>query len=227
MKGINILIVEDEKKIADSLQQGLSEFGAYTVTSSDGNDALQLFREQIFHVVLLDVNLPGMNGTDLCRAIRAINLEVPVIMLTAFSSVEDKIMGFDAGADDYIVKPFDFRELVIRIRALLKRANLDPGIGLVLSAGDLVMRLDNRTVTRGDKPVSLTVKEFQLLEYFLRNKNKVLTRANIALHVWGIDFDSGTNIIDVYVNYLRKKVDKNFEHPLIHTQVGVGYTLKE
>lgn len=168
-----------------------------------------------------------MNGYELCAAIRTIDPAVPVVMLTAMSTMEDKIQGFDAGADDYILKPFDFRELLIRIRALLKRLHNNLVTAPVLKAGDLIMNLDSKTVARDGKPIQLTVKEFQLLEYFLRNKNKVLSRADIALNVWDIDFDSGTNVIDVYVNYLRKKIDKNFDQPLIHTQVGMGYMLKD
>lgn len=227
MTGIHVLIVEDEKKIADSLSQGLTENGATTAVAGDGITALELFRNNNFQLVILDINLPGMNGYEVCREVRAIDASVPVVMLTAYSSVEDKIGGFDAGADDYIIKPFDFRELIIRIRTLLKRIYNYAAHGGVLKAGDLVMNLDAKTVTRDNKPVSLTLKEFQLLEYMLRNKNRVLSRADIALNVWGIDFDSGTNVIDVYVNYLRKKIDKNFDQPLLHTQVGMGYILKD
>ena len=227
MTGINILIVEDEKKIADSLKQGLSEKGFYTQVAYDSNVGLKLFRHGIFGLVILDINLPGMNGYELCKAIRNINPQVPVMMLTAMSAVEDKIEGFDAGADDYIIKPFDFRELLVRIRALLKRIHSTVISGIQLKADDLVMNFDTKEVIRKGKSIFLTAKEFQLLEYFLRNKNRVLSRADIALNVWDIDFDSGTNVIDVYVNYLRKKIDKDFEIPLIHTQVGMGYVLKD
>lgn len=227
MTGISILVVEDEKKIAASLRQGLAENGAAVEVAHDGNTGLQLFTSRSFQLVVLDINLPGMNGYELCAAIRTIDPAVPVVMLTAMSTMEDKIQGFDAGADDYILKPFDFRELLIRIRALLKRLHNNLVTAPVLKAGDLIMNLDSKTVARDGKPIQLTVKEFQLLEYFLRNKNKVLSRADIALNVWDIDFDSGTNVIDVYVNYLRKKIDKNFDQPLIHTQVGMGYMLKD
>jgi two-component system, OmpR family, copper resistance phosphate regulon response regulator CusR len=227
MTGINILIVEDEQKIADSLKQGLSENGFYTQVAYDGNVGLKLFRHGIFGLVILDINLPGLNGYELCKTIRKIDPEVPVIMLTAMSAVEDKIEGFDVGADDYIIKPFDFREVIVRVRALLKRIHSTVATGVQLKAGDLVMNLDTKEVVRDNKPIYLTAKEFQLLEYLLRNKNRVLSRADIALNVWDIDFDSGTNVIDVYVNYLRKKIDKNFETPLIQTQVGMGYVLKD
>ena len=227
MTGINILIVEDEQKIADSLRQGLSENGFYTQVAYDGLVGLRLFKHGIFNLVLLDINLPGINGYELCKTIREIDPKVPVMMLTAMSAVEDKIEGFDVGADDYIIKPFDFRELLVRIRALLKRIHTTVATGVKLKAGDLVMNLDTKEVIREEKPILLTAKEFQLLEYLLRNKNRVLSRADIALNVWDIDFDSRTNVIDVYVNYLRKKIDKDFEIPLIHTQVGMGYILKD
>lgn len=224
---INILIVEDEKKIADSLKQGLTENSFQAEVAYDGVMGWKLFRNQPFDLVILDINLPGMNGYELCKAIRSANAAIPVVMLTAMSAVDDKIEGFDAGADDYIIKPFDFRELLVRIRALLKRIHSTVATGTLLKAGDLVMNLDSKEVTRGEQTISLTAKEFQLLEYLLRNKNRVVSRADIALRVWDIDFDTRTNVIDVYVNYLRKKIDKGFDEPLIHTQVGMGYILKD
>lgn len=227
MTDISILIAEDEKKIADALRQGLEENGFLVQLAYDGDLALKLFRSSEFQLVIADINLPGMNGYELCKSIRNLAPAVPVIMLTAMSSVEDKIEGFDAGADDYIVKPFDFRELLIRIRALLKRLHNTVPTGTLLLAGDLQMNLDSKQVTRAGKEVQLTAKEFQLLEYMLRNKNRVLSRADIALQVWDVDFDTRTNVIDVYVNYLRKKIDKGFDQPLIHTQVGMGYVLKD
>ncbi len=227
LQDIHILIVEDEKKIADSLKQGLSENSFYADAAYDGAIGLKMFRNNPYNLVILDINLPGMNGYDLCKAIRAINPDVPVVMLTSMSAVEDKIEGFDAGADDYIIKPFDFRELLVRVRALLKRIHSTVATGTLLKAGDLVMNLDSKEVTRDSQVISLTAKEFQLLEYLLRNKNRVLSRSDIALQVWDIDFDTRTNVIDVYVNYLRKKIDKGFDEPLIHTQVGMGYILKD
>ncbi|MBL7709766.1 MAG: response regulator transcription factor [Chitinophagaceae bacterium] len=224
---INILIVEDEKKIADSLKQGLTENSFQAEVAYDGIMGWKMFRNQPFDLVILDINLPGMNGYELCKAIRSANAAIPVVMLTAMSAVDDKIEGFDAGADDYIIKPFDFRELLVRIRALLKRIHTTVATGTLLKAGDLVMNLDSKEVTRNEQVISLTAKEFQLLEYLLRNKNRVVSRADIALQVWDIDFDTRTNVIDVYVNYLRKKIDKGFDEPLIHTQVGMGYILKD
>ena len=201
MQDIQILIVEDEKKIADSLSQGLRENSFQTQVAYDGNLGLSLFKGGVFQLVILDINLPRLN--------------------------DNKIEGFDAGADDYILKPFDFRELLVRVRALLKRSHSTVSTGVSLRAGELIMNLDSKEVSREGQSILLTAKEFQLLEYFLRNKNRVLSRADIALNVWDIDFDSGTNVIDVYVNYLRKKIDKDFTSPLIHTQIGMGYILKD
>jgi two-component system, OmpR family, copper resistance phosphate regulon response regulator CusR len=227
MEEIKILLVEDEKKIAESLKKGLSEQHYHIEVAYDGIIGKKLFESYPFDMIILDINLPGMNGYDLCREIRKKSEQIPVIMLTALSATDDKIEGFDAGADDYIVKPFDFKELLVRIRALLKRIYQTVPAGNMLKVADLVMNLDSKEVTRADVPISLTTKEFQLLEYLVRNKNRVVSRADIALNVWDIDFDTKTNVIDVYVNFLRKKVDKEFDAKLIHTQVGMGYILKE
>ena len=227
MEEIKILLVEDEKKIAESLKKGLTEQHYHVEVAFDGIIGKKLFETFPFDLIILDINLPGMNGYDLCREIRKKSEQIPVIMLTALSATDDKIEGFDAGADDYIVKPFDFKELLVRIRALLKRINQNMPSGNMLKVADLVMNLDSKEVTRAEVPISLTTKEFQLLEYLVRNKNRVVSRADIALNVWDIDFDTKTNVIDVYVNFLRKKVDKDFESKLIHTQVGMGYILKE
>lgn len=227
MEEIKILLVEDEKKIAESLKKGLTEQHYHVEVAYDGIIGKKIFETFPFDLIILDINLPGMNGYDLCREIRKKSEQIPVIMLTALSATDDKIEGFDAGADDYIVKPFDFKELLVRIRALLKRINQNMPTGNMLKVADLVMNLDSKEVTRAEVPISLTTKEFQLLEYLVRNKNRVVSRADIALNVWDIDFDTKTNVIDVYVNFLRKKVDKDFESKLIHTQVGMGYILKE
>ncbi|HYH16777.1 MAG TPA: response regulator transcription factor, partial [Flavisolibacter sp.] len=162
------------------------------------------------------------------KRIRNENQHIPIIMLTALSGLSDKVEGYDAGADDYMIKPFEFKELLLKIRALLKRTmNQNLPVGTLLKAADLEMNLDSKEVKRGDKVINLTAKEFQLLEYLLRNKNRVVSRADIAINVWDIDFDTNTNVIDVYISYLRNKVDKNFSTKLIQTQVGMGYTLKE
>jgi DNA-binding response OmpR family regulator len=169
-----------------------------------------------------------MNGYELCKLIRQKDPHIPVVMLTALSSLNDKIEGYDAGADDYIIKPFEFKELLMKIRVLLKRTMTQAiPAGHYIKAGDLEMNLDSKEVKRGDTVINLTAKEFQLLEYLMRNKNRVVSRADIAINVWDIDFDTNTNVIDVYINYVRNKVDKPFEHKLIQTQVGMGYILKE
>lgn len=224
---LKILLAEDEKKIAEILRKGLTEQHFYVDVAYDGLVAQKVFHAHRFDLVILDINLPSMNGYDLCRHIRMINEKMPVIMLTAMNSIDDKIQGFEAGADDYIIKPFDFQELLVRIRALLKRIHQQVPSGNILKVGDLVMNLENKEVFRSGRKISLTAKEFQLLEYLVRNRNRVVSRADIALNVWDIDFDTKTNVIDVYVNFLRKKLDKEFPTKLIHTQVGMGYILKD
>jgi two-component system copper resistance phosphate regulon response regulator CusR len=228
MADIKILLVEDEKKIAETLRKGLSEQHYDVDIAYDGLAGKKLFDSNTYDLAILDINLPLMNGYELARYIRGYNEQILVIMLTAMNTTEDKIEGFEAGADDYIVKPFDFQELLVRIRALLKRLHQQPLPGMnVLKVGDLVMNLDSKEVSREGRAIPLTAKEFQLLEYFIRNKNKVVSRIDIAMNVWDIDFDTKTNVIDVYVNFLRKKIEKDFSSKLIYTQVGMGYVLKE
>jgi DNA-binding response OmpR family regulator len=227
MEEIRILLVEDEKKIAEALKKGLTENQYHVEVAYDGLVGQKLFYSHVFDLTILDINLPGISGYDLCKEIRSKNQQIPIMMLTALNGIDDKIEGFDAGADDYIVKPFDFKELLVRIRALLKRLRQNVPVGNILSIADLVMNLDSKEVTRNGNPIILTAKEFQLLEYLVKNKNRVVSRADIALNVWDIDFDTKTNVIDVYVTFLRKKVDRDYPNKLIHTQVGMGYILKE
>lgn len=223
-----ILIIEDEKKIADTLRMGLSEYGYYAEVAYDGIIGKRLLLTKTYDLIILDINLPGVNGYDLCKMIRVHNAALPIIMLTSMNTLNDKIEGYNAGADDYLVKPFEFRELIMKIRALLKRTLSEHlPIGNMLRASGLEMNLDSKEVIRDGQKINLTAKEFQLLEYFLRNKNRVLSRADIAVNVWEIDFQSNTNVIDVYVNYLRNKIDKKFSEKLIQTHVGMGYILKE
>jgi len=228
MEERKILIVEDEKKIATTLKKGLTENGYHVDLAFDGLIGKRLFESNSYDLLILDINLPGMNGYELCKIIRNTNQHIPIIMLTAMNTTEDKIEGFDNGTDDYIIKPFEFKELLVRIRALLKRTmNQQLPTGNILKVADLEMNLDTKEVKRADQPITLTAKEFQLLEYFMRNRNRVLSRADIAERVWEIDFDTQTNVIDVYVNYLRNKIDRKFDTRLIHTQVGMGYIMKE
>ena len=228
MEERKILIVEDEQKIADTLKFGLSEHGYYVEVSYNGKIGQRIFDAHNFDLVILDINLPGLNGYDLCKYMRRHNPSIPIIMLTSMGTLNDKVEGYDSGADDYLVKPFEFKELLLKIRVLLKRTMKQhlPS-GNILRAADLELNLDSMEVVRNNKKISLTAKELQLLEFLLRNKNRVVSRADIAINVWDMSFDSNTNVIDVYINYLRNKIDKPFEKKLIQTQVGLGYILKE
>jgi two-component system, OmpR family, copper resistance phosphate regulon response regulator CusR len=227
MPGPRILIVEDHVKMADSISKGLEENGFKTQVAYDGFIGKRLADANDYNLMILDVNLPQINGYELCAGIRLKNPDVPIIMLTALGSTEDKLLGFEKGADDYIVKPFEFRELLARIKALLKRSQADQQSHTILKVADLVIDLDSKSVSRGDHPIELTAKEFSLLEYLVRNKGKVISKADIAEKIWNINFDTGTNVIEVYVNFLRKKIDRNYPVKLIHTQIGMGYILKE
>jgi len=227
MDEIKILLVEDEKKIATALKTGLEEHGFYVMVAYDGSMGEKLFNNYEFEIIILDINLPGINGYTLSKLIRQKNREIPILMLTALGTVDDKVTGFEAGADDYLVKPFAFKELLARIRSLLRRTIQGLPAGNILQIADLEINLDSKEVLRSGNKISLTAKEFQLLEYLVRNKNKVVSRADIANKVWDIGFDTGTNVIDVYINFLRKKIDKDHPMKLIHTQVGMGYIMKE
>jgi len=227
MEEIKILLVEDEKKIVAALKKGLEEQGYYVQVAYDAIVGEKLFNNYSFDLILLDVNLPGVNGYELSRLIRQKNQDIPILMLTALGSVDDKVVGFEAGADDYLVKPFAFRELLVRIKTLLKRAVKGLPTGHSLRIADLEINLDSKEVTRDGNKIVLTAKEFQLLEYLVRNKGKVVSRADIAERVWDIGFDTGTNVIDVYINFLRKKIDKDYSSKLIHTHIGMGYIIKE
>jgi len=222
-----ILIVEDEPKVALFLKRGLEENGYSCEIALDGMIGGKMFDAGVYDLVILDINLPYKNGIELCKEIRHNNQKVPVIMLTALGTTEDKLLGFDSGADDYLLKPFEFRELLARIRSLLKRISIAETGEDILTFLDLEVNLNTYEVTRGGGKIELTQKEFVLLVYLLRNVGRVVSRSEIAKNVWNINFDTGTNIIDVYVNFLRKKVDKYFPVKLIHTQTGVGYILKE
>lgn len=187
MEELKVLLIEDEKKIANSIARGLQELQYYVAIAYDGTIGLRMFESENFHLVITDINLPGVNGYELCKRIRNRNKQVPIMMLTALSATDDKIEGFDAGADDYVVKPFEFRELLARMRVLLKRSvNQQMPTGNILRVADLELNVDSKKVTRDDKPIQLTAKEFQLLEYFMRNRNRVLSRGDIAEKVWDL-----------------------------------------
>lgn len=227
MKEIKILLVEDEKKIASALKKGLEEQNYYVQLAFDGLIGEKLFSAYQFDIIILDINLPGMNGYELARIIRSANQNIPILFLTALGTVDDKLEGFEAGGDDYLVKPFEFKELLARLKTLLKRSNKSILPGNNLRIADLEINIDSKEVKRGGTKIILTAKEFQLLEYLVRNKGKVVSRVDIADKVWDIGFDTGTNVIDVYITFLRKKIDRDFPIKLIHTQVGMGYIVKE
>lgn len=222
-----ILIVEDEQKVAGFIKRGLDEQSFSTEVAFDGLIGKKKAFSNTFDLIILDINLPLLNGFELCKEIRLVNTKVPVLMLTAMGTTDDKLTGFDSGADDYLVKPFEFRELLARIKALLKRAQGTSLSGNILSVADLEMNIESKVVKRAGRKIDLTAKEFHLLEYLIKNKGRVVSRVDIAEKIWEITFDTGTNIIDVYVNFLRKKIDKDFTPKLIHTQIGMGYILKE
>ena len=226
MGNINILIVEDEQRLAEILKKQLEDAGFNAQVASDGYIGKQFIEKDKYNLVILDINLPLINGYDLCREIRKVNTTIPITMLTALGTPDNKIAGFDVGADDYVTKPFDIRELLARVNVFLKRSDTDPEPEKLIAA-DLIMDIKNKTVTRSEKRIDLTAKEYSLLEIFLKNKGKLLSRDYIISQVWGIDFDPGTNVIDVYVNYLRKKIDKDFEPKLIHTKFGFGFYCNE
>jgi heavy metal response regulator len=222
---MRLLVVEDEKKVAGFVKKGLEEEGYAVDWAQDGDEGLAMALDGVHDLVILDVNLPGRDGLSILQELRNKRVSTPVLLLTVRATLEDKVLGLDSGADDYLTKPFAFQELVARVRALLRRqADSGPAI---LQIADLRLDPSRRTVFRGDQKIDLTAKEFALLDYFMRNTGRVLTRTNIAEHVWDYDFDSMTNVIDVYVNYLRKKVDSGRDPKLIRTIRGVGYVLQE
>jgi DNA-binding response OmpR family regulator len=222
---MRILVVEDERKVASFIKRGL-EAARYSVdVEHDGDAALKRLLEVAFDLVILDVMLPKLDGLSLMKEIRRRRVHVPVLLLTARVTVADKVLGLDLGADDYLTKPFAFEELLARIRALLRRGSATAPV--MLAIADLRVDPATHQVTRGNKKIDLTAKEYALLEFLLRRRDQVLSRAVIAQHVWGVHYDTFTNVIDVYVNYLRKKIDSGFEPKLIHSVRGVGYVLKE
>jgi heavy metal response regulator len=224
MSPVRILVVEDERKVASFVKKGLEEEGYAVDVAADGEEGLVMALTRVHDLVILDIRLPRMDGLRVLQSLRHDGVTAPVLLLTVRATIEDKVLGLDAGADDYLTKPFAFQELVARVRALLRRRA--EGEPTVLHMGDLTLDPARRTVTRGGEKIDLTPREFALLDYFMRNPGRVLTRTMIAEHVWDYSFDTSTNVIDVYVNYLRKKVDAGRELKLLHTMRGVGYVLK-
>ena len=223
---IHILVIEDEKRVADLLKIGLEENGYQVMVAYDGEMGLRLFRTNAFELIISDIILPKRNGFELCQEIRKADEQIPILMLTALGTADDKLEGFDVGADDYMVKPFDFRELLARVKALLKRrAVTNVEVVKELAYADLTINFERQEVTRNGVPIKLSPKEYNLLAYLVENAERVVSRVEIAEKVWNTHFDTGTNFIDVYINYLRKKMDKNFDVKLIHTKPGVGFIL--
>lgn len=224
---MNILIIEDEERVSALIKRSLEEKG-FTVTAAfDGYTGKNLALTNNYDLIISDIILPQVNGLELCKSIRKLKPEVPVILLTALGTTDDKLEGFDAGADDYLVKPFDLRELHARITALLKRnTSKSCGLPAILKFEDLELNLETKITTRGGKDIRLTPKELKLLVFMMQNPKRILGRNEIAEKVWDTYFDTGTNFIDVYINYLRKKIDKDFAVKLIHTQPGLGFIFK-
>jgi two-component system, OmpR family, copper resistance phosphate regulon response regulator CusR len=224
----SILIIEDDLRIAQNISKGLVEKGFETEIAFDGKIGLKLALHNHFDLILLDLNLPGLNGYEVCSEIRKKKASIPIIMLTALGETEDKIEGFEKGADDYLVKPFDFRELLARINVFIKRNlpnDIEPDNALKIS--DLILDTEAKTVSRGGHSLDLTPKEFALLEYLMKNKGKIVSKADISENLWEQNQQQSLNVVEVYINFLRKKVDKDFPQKLIHTKTGMGYIIKE
>ncbi|MBO0939328.1 response regulator transcription factor [Fibrella sp. HMF5335] len=223
---MKLLVIEDEPKLSSFIQKGLTEEGYRADTAFDGRLGLSMALNDDYDIVILDVSLPLLNGFDVCQRLRAEKPHVPVIMLTALGGIAHKKEGFGAGADDYLVKPFEFDELLLRVQALYKRYR-EVGTNRILRVADLELNVGTKQVQRDGKTLDLTAREYALLEYLMLNKSRIVSRVDIAEKVWELNFDTNTNVIDVYINYLRRKVDKAFGVKLIHTVVGMGYVMKD
>ncbi|UFH53936.1 response regulator transcription factor [Spirosoma sp. KNUC1025] len=225
-----ILIIEDDRRIAQNISRGLQEEGYATEVVYEGLNGRQIALQPGVDLLILDINLPGLSGFEVCRSVRAEKPQLPIIMLTALGEIEDKVEGLSLGADDYLVKPFDFRELVARVATCFRRVagTMErPRAEEIWKLANLTINLTTKEVRRDSVLIDLTAREFALLEYLMRNRGRVLSKVDIAETVWNLNFDPGTNVVEVYVNYLRKKIDRDFEPKLIHTRSGMGYVLKE
>jgi DNA-binding response OmpR family regulator len=224
---LKIGIAEDDIKIASLLKSALEENDYEALSITNGNEALELFINEDFNLLIIDIMMPGIDGLQLCRRIREKGIETPVLMLTAMGTIDDKVTGLEAGADDYLVKPFHLKELLARVAALLRRQQTESlKTDHLLCYEDLCLDTYSKEVKRAGTPINLTAKEYILLELFLRNPNRLLSRQFIAEQAWDVSFETGTNVIDVYVNFLRKKIEKGFDRKLIHTKINMGYILK-
>lgn len=227
-----ILLVEDESSVASFIKRGLEEEGYEVSVAFNGDDGLRMATAFAFDLLILDIMLPGVNGLELCKTVRKTNNKTPILFLTALGTTENVVNGLDMGADDYLIKPFKFIELLARVRSLLRRVESHPPLleedkADILRFEELELNDYTKTVSRSGTQISLTATEYRLLMLFMKNPRRVLSRMDILEHVWDVNFEMGTNVVDVYVNYLRKKIDKNFKTKLIHTVIGMGYVLKE
>ncbi len=222
---MHILVIEDERRLASLVRRALQEEGHKVEVSNDGAEGLDMAEATGYDLLVLDLMLPHLDGVEICRRLRSTGSDVRILMLTARDAVEDRVAGLEAGADDYLVKPFSFTELIARVRALARR-QIQPQAEIELTSGDLVLDLQRHEARREGRTIELTAKEFQLLEYLMRNAGYVMTRTQILDQVWGYNFDSFSNVVDIYVHYLRNKIDRDFSEPLIRTVRGVGYSLK-
>ncbi|SFC21023.1 response regulator transcription factor [Spirosoma endophyticum] len=223
----HILLVEDEPKVASFIKKGLQTQTYVADVALTGTEGKRLFATNPYDLVILDINLPDFSGLDLAESIRRQDRKIPILMLTALDTTADKLLGFDAGADDYLAKPFDFMELLARVKALLRRSTASEDADRILRVADLELDRHERVARRRGQTIELTAREYALLEYLMRHAGRVVSRVDIAEQVWDIGFDTGTNVIDVYVSYLRAKIDKDSPTKLIHTLIGMGYVLKE
>jgi two-component system copper resistance phosphate regulon response regulator CusR len=226
---MRILVIEDEQQVASFIKQGLEEQSFEVDVAYDGNMGERLALSREYDVVVLDIVIPGINGFDLCTIIKRDKPTLPILMLTTLGTTADKISGFDAGADDYLLKPFDFEELIARLKALARRSTVSGGVSYnnILRFEDLKLDTEKKIAKRYEKSIKLSAKEFTLLEFFMRNPGKVFSRAELADKIWNIKFETGTNVVEVYINMLRNKIDRDFEPKLLHTRIGLGYVLSK
>ena len=224
---VNVLLVEDDPKLGKTVHSELENNGFQVFLAYDGHIAEKLFSRSNIDIVLLDINVPYVNGFELCKSFRLKSPDVPIIMLTAFGEMDDKMQAFSLGADDYLIKPFNIKELIARIKVFIKRKTLNDHYKEVIEVGDLSINVLEKKVIRGGTAINLTAKEFKLLELLVRNQGKVFSKSELAEKVWEQQYDTGTNTIEVYINFLRNKIDKPFEEKLIHTKPGFGYYIKQ
>ena len=227
-RSMNILVIEDEQRVSSFIKKGLEEQGHKVMQAYDGELGLKLALQGNFDVIILDIILPFINGIEVCDKLKnQYKISTPIIMLTALSTTDDIVLGLEIGADDYLAKPFKFKELLARINVIERRQKVDSNNNEILKIKDLTMNLKTKEVYRRNQQINLTSQEFKLFEYFLKNKNRVLSRVDILENIWGVNFELSTNVVDVYVNYLRKKIEKPFNDKIIETVIGMGYVVKE